>query len=88
MTECEFFLDRREAESSAFHRVLDALPQDHFDYRPHERSPSARARVDPGQRNACLLRRDRLGTPRLAAPTPLEATPRRSCRTFNETTGL
>lgn len=45
MTEREFFLDRREAESGAFHRVLDALPKDHFDYRPHERSPSARELV-------------------------------------------
>src|SRR5213593_3143410 len=42
MTELEFFLERREAECGAFDRVLNALPQDHFDYRPHERSPSAR----------------------------------------------
>jgi hypothetical protein len=45
MTEREFFLDRRQAESGAFHRVLDALPRDHFDYRPHDRSPSARELV-------------------------------------------
>jgi len=42
MNEREFFVERREAESGAFHRVLEALPQDHFDYRPHERSPSVR----------------------------------------------
>ena len=45
MTEREFFVDRRAAESGAFHRVLDALPKEQFDYRPHERSPSARELV-------------------------------------------
>jgi uncharacterized damage-inducible protein DinB len=45
MTEREFFLERREAEAGAFDRVLDALPKDHLDYRPHERSPSARELV-------------------------------------------
>jgi len=42
MNEREFFIERREAESGAFHRVFEALPQDQFDYRPHERSPSVR----------------------------------------------
>ena len=45
MTEREFFLERREAELGAFDRVLNALPKEHFDYRPHERSPSARELV-------------------------------------------
>jgi hypothetical protein len=42
VTEREFFLHRREAESGAFDRVLEPLPRERFDYRPHERSPSAR----------------------------------------------
>jgi uncharacterized damage-inducible protein DinB len=42
MNERDFFLERREVESGAFHRVLDALPKDKFDYRPHDRSPTAR----------------------------------------------
>lgn len=40
MTEREFFFERREAESGAFFRALDALPKDHFDYRLPDRSPS------------------------------------------------
>ena len=42
MNEREFFLARREVESGAFARVLEALPKDKFDYRPHDRSQSAR----------------------------------------------
>jgi uncharacterized damage-inducible protein DinB len=42
MNERDFFLQRREAESGGFDRVLDALPKDKFDYTPHDRSPSAR----------------------------------------------
>lgn len=41
MNEREFFVARREAESGPFSRVLDALPKDRFDYRPHDRSQSA-----------------------------------------------
>jgi uncharacterized damage-inducible protein DinB len=37
----EFLKSRRKAEHPAFIKVLKALPQDQFDYRPHERSPSA-----------------------------------------------
>ena len=37
----EFFISRRKAEYPAFQRVIEALPRDRFDYRPHERSPSA-----------------------------------------------
>jgi len=55
MNERDFFLERREAESGAFHRVLDALPKDKFDYRPHDRSPSAREVVWTlaGETRAC-----------------------------------
>jgi uncharacterized damage-inducible protein DinB len=42
MNEREFFLERRGVESGVFDRVIGALPQDKFDYRPHDRSPSAR----------------------------------------------
>ena len=42
MNEREFFIARRESESGTFTRVLDALPKARFDYRPHERSQSAK----------------------------------------------
>jgi uncharacterized damage-inducible protein DinB len=41
MTIQEFLESRRKAEYPAFVNVLKAMPTDRFDYRPHERSPSA-----------------------------------------------
>jgi uncharacterized damage-inducible protein DinB len=41
MTDRELYLSRLEAELPAFQKVLQALPKDRLDYRPHERSPSA-----------------------------------------------
>jgi len=40
MNNREFLQSRRQAEYPLFIKVLKALPQDHFNYRPHERSPS------------------------------------------------
>jgi len=37
----EFLQSRRKAEYPVFVKVLKALPPERFDYRPHERSPSA-----------------------------------------------
>ena len=37
----DFLESRRKAECPAFIRVLKALPMDRFEYRPHEKSPSA-----------------------------------------------
>jgi hypothetical protein len=37
----EFLESRRKAEYPVFVNVLKALPTERFDYRPHERSPSA-----------------------------------------------
>ena len=45
MTDREFFLARRKAELPAFQNVLNALPKDKIDYKPHERSPSAQQLV-------------------------------------------
>ena len=45
MSEREFFFERRGVELGAFDRVIGALPQDQYDYRPHERSQSARELV-------------------------------------------
>jgi uncharacterized damage-inducible protein DinB len=42
MSNREFFIARRKAEYPASLRVLQALPEGQLDYRPHERSPSAR----------------------------------------------
>ena len=42
MTSREFFLERRRAENPTFLRVMQSIPEDRSDYKPHERSPSAR----------------------------------------------
>jgi uncharacterized damage-inducible protein DinB len=42
MTSREFYLQRRQVEHPIFLRVLEALPGDRIDYKPHERSPSAK----------------------------------------------
>ncbi len=41
MTDREFFLSRRKVERAAFVNVLEALPADRLDYKPHPNSPSA-----------------------------------------------
>lgn len=41
MTNREFHLNCRKSETNAFHRVLNALPHDKWDYSPHEKSQSA-----------------------------------------------
>jgi len=41
MTNREFHIQCRKNETLAFHRVLNALPHDKFDYSPHEKSQSA-----------------------------------------------
>jgi len=38
MTNREFHLQCRKNETNAFHRVLNALPHDKWDYTPHEKS--------------------------------------------------
>jgi uncharacterized damage-inducible protein DinB len=42
MNDREFFQSRRQAEKDVFLRVIRALPQDRLDYKPHDRSPTAR----------------------------------------------
>jgi uncharacterized damage-inducible protein DinB len=42
MSSREFYLERRQAEHPIFWRVLKAVPADRLDYKPHERSPSAK----------------------------------------------
>lgn len=41
MTSREFYLERRRVENPIFLRVMQAIPTDQIDYKPHERSPSA-----------------------------------------------
>jgi DinB family protein len=41
----EYLGARLKAEHKAFKRVLEALPADRLDYKPHERSPDARSLV-------------------------------------------
>ena len=42
MTNREFYLHRQRVEFPVFMRVLKALPADQLNYRPHERSPTAK----------------------------------------------
>ena len=42
MTLHEFYVQRRKAELPLFIEVLEALPEDELDYKPAERSPSAK----------------------------------------------
>jgi uncharacterized damage-inducible protein DinB len=56
MTVREFHIQCRKAEFNAFERVLRALPQDKFEYTPHERSQTA-ARIIltlVGETKACI----------------------------------
>src|ERR1051325_2900481 len=41
MTSREVYLERRRAENPIFVRVMQAIPKEGMDYKPHERSPSA-----------------------------------------------
>ena len=41
MTDREFYLARLKAEFPGFQKVLQALPKDQLDYKPHDNSPSA-----------------------------------------------
>jgi uncharacterized damage-inducible protein DinB len=41
MNEREFFGSRLQAEAKGFQKVLQALPADRMEYRPHPKSPSA-----------------------------------------------
>jgi uncharacterized damage-inducible protein DinB len=41
MTDREFYLARLKAEFPGFQKVLQALPPDRLDYKPHDNSPSA-----------------------------------------------
>ena len=55
MTNREFHIQCRKNETLAFHRVLNAMPHDKFDYTPHEKSQSASRIVWTlvGETNAC-----------------------------------
>ena len=41
MSTRDFFIERFQAERPAFVNVLRAMPNDHLDYKPHERNSSA-----------------------------------------------
>ena len=55
MTNREFHLQCRKNETLAFHRVLNALPHEKWDYTPHEKSQSAAKIIWTliGEANAC-----------------------------------
>ena len=55
MTNREFHLQCRKNETLAFHRVLNALPHEKWDYSPHEKSQTASKIIWTliGEANAC-----------------------------------
>lgn len=55
MTNRDFHLQCRKNETLAFHRVLNALPHEKWDYAPHEKSQSASKIIWTliGEANAC-----------------------------------
>ena len=55
MTNREFHLQCRRNETLAFHRVINALPHDRYQYAPHEKSQSAERIVKTliGEADAC-----------------------------------
>jgi uncharacterized damage-inducible protein DinB len=77
MNELEFFRKRHRVEFSTFQRVLDAMPPNQFDYRPHERSPSALELVWTlaCEMSACttMIERGEVHWCPPPAPTPAEA---------------
>jgi uncharacterized damage-inducible protein DinB len=83
MTNREFHLQCRKNETLAFHRVLNALPPDKFDYAPHEKSQSA-ARIIwtlIGEAQACVQLID---TGQLTFGAPPELSPAQMIDAFDQ----
>jgi uncharacterized damage-inducible protein DinB len=83
MTNREFHLQCRKNETLAFHRVLNALPADKFDYTPHEKSQSA-ARIIwtlIGEAQACVQLID---TGQLTFGAPPELPPAKMIEAFDQ----
>lgn len=61
MNEREFFRTRLEAEAAGFKKVLEALPAERMEYRPHPKSPTASEvmRTMAGELAACVDAIDR-----------------------------
>jgi len=72
MTLREYFLERLNAERPYFVRMLQALPPDKLDYKPHERSPSAHelAWTLAAEIDACLKVAKEFQTEWNSAPPP------------------
>jgi uncharacterized damage-inducible protein DinB len=83
MTNREFHLQCRKNETLAFHRVLNALPHDKFDYTPHEKSQSAARIVWTliGEAQACA---QLLETGQLTFGAPPELPPAQMIDAFDQ----
>ena len=87
----EFYLERRRAEYPVFLRVLKAVPSDRLDYKPHERSPSARQVLwtMTGELSSCIeVVTQRRAEWRSQAPPPFDEMLRLFEQWSNELTDL
>ncbi len=78
MTSREFYLERRRAENPIFVRVMQAVPVDRADYKPHERSPSAQQimwTMTNELKSCVLVARENRGEWLMDPPPPIEEMP-------------
>ena len=89
MTSREFWLERRRAENPVFLRVMQAVPADRADYKPHERSPSAQQimwTMTNELRSCLMVVRENRGEWRMDPPPPIDEMQQMFERSLNELT--
>src|SRR5919206_2280814 len=89
MTPRKFWLERRRAENPVFLRVMQAVPADRSDYRPHERSPSAQQimwTMTNELRSCLMVARENRGEWKTDQPPTFEEMQRMFEQSLNELT--
>jgi len=89
MTSREFYLERRRAENPIFLRVMQSIPEDRVDYKPHERSPSAQQimwTMTNELRSCVMVARENRGEWKTDAPPPVGEMQRQFEQLLNELT--
>jgi len=75
MTSREFFLERRRAENPIFLNVMNSIPADRVDYKPHDRSPSTQQimwTMTNELRSCVMVARENRGEWKTDSPPPVE----------------